>query len=93
MPAYYIAEVHWKDEAARGQYVAAVGQTVEAYGGRLHAGPAESVEGDWQPGRLAIVEFDSAERARAWYDSAEYAELKALRLRASDSKTVLVTFG
>jgi uncharacterized protein (DUF1330 family) len=51
------------------------------------------VEGDWQPGRLAIVEFDSAERARAWYDSAEYAELKALRLRASDSKTVLVTFG
>jgi uncharacterized protein (DUF1330 family) len=93
VPAYVVAEVHWKDDAARAQYVAGVGPTVEAYGGRIRVGPAESLEGDWQPGRLAFVEFDTAERARAWYDSAEYGELKALRLRASDSRTVLVTLG
>ena len=90
MPAFFIAEVIWKDEAARRRYLAAVADTVRAYNGRLLVGPARSVEGEWNPKALAILEFETAARADEWYDSPEYAELKALRLRESDSKAVLV---
>jgi uncharacterized protein (DUF1330 family) len=91
VPAYFIAEVVWKDDAARQEYVAAFGPTLEPYGGRLVlAGPAETVEGDWHPARVVLLEFDSVERARAWYDSAEYARIKALRHHGADSKIVLV---
>ena len=27
------------------------------------------LEGDWQPERLVVIEFESAEAAEAWYDS------------------------
>ncbi|MCD6031594.1 MAG: hypothetical protein K0S78_3768 [Thermomicrobiales bacterium] len=40
----------------------------------------EVVEGDWGHHHgLTIVEFPTFEQARAWYDSAAYAPLKALR--------------
>jgi uncharacterized protein (DUF1330 family) len=91
MPAFYVAQVEWTDNAAREQYVAKVADTVKAFGGKLYAGSAEKLEGDWQPARLAIVEFDSMQRLRDWYDSAEYADLKKLRLDHSDSKAVVFT--
>jgi uncharacterized protein (DUF1330 family) len=37
-----------------------------------------------------ILEFPSAERARAWWSSPEYAEAKALRLATARSKMILV---
>lgn len=91
MPAFYVADVTWTDEAARQKYVAAVGETVTAFGGKLFAGSAENLEGDWRPQRLAVLEFESAEQFRKWYDSPEYADLKALRLGGSDSKAVLIS--
>jgi uncharacterized protein (DUF1330 family) len=64
MPACIVAEVVWKDSAAREKYLAEVGPTIEQYDGRTVAGPVEALEGDWRPARLAIVEFESAARAR-----------------------------
>jgi uncharacterized protein (DUF1330 family) len=93
MPAYLVAEVNWTDPAARDRYRASVEETVNAYGGRLFVGPAEAVEGDWHPARLVVIEFESAARAREWYDSSEYRELKQLRIGGSDSRLVLVTSG
>ncbi|MBV9172042.1 MAG: DUF1330 domain-containing protein [Chloroflexi bacterium] len=91
MSAYLIAEVVWKDDAARQQYLAGFGRTLEPYGGRVaFAGPAENIEGDWHPALLALVEFGSLEQARAWYRSAEYATVKEFRHRGADSKIVLV---
>ena len=37
-----------------------------------------------------IVEIDVQDAARAFYDSPEYAPLKALRLRAAKSRLLLV---
>ena len=43
----------------------------------------EVLEGLWQPKRLVVLEFESMERAKAWYDSPEYADLKKIRQSAS----------
>jgi uncharacterized protein (DUF1330 family) len=92
MSAYYIADVDWRDDAARQQYVDSFGATLRPYGGRiLVAGPAEHVEGDWHPARIVVLEFEDVEHARAWHNSAEYDNVKAFRHQGADSRMVLVT--
>ena len=63
--------------ANRGRYL--------ARGGVVNVG-----EGNWQPGRIVIVEFDDLAAAKAFYDSPDYAPLKALRQRASTGNVVFV---
>jgi uncharacterized protein (DUF1330 family) len=39
---------------------------------------------------MVVLEFPSREQARTFYDSPEYAPLKAMRLRAATSRLLLV---
>ena len=50
----------------------------------------EVLEGEWQPKRLVIVEFPSAEKAKQWWESTEYAGPKAIRQSCSHGEIVLV---
>ncbi len=93
MSAYCIFDItQIVDEEKIGEYRQHVGATVEQYGGRyvVRGGACEVVEGDWQPVRLAILEFPSLDQARRWYNSEEYRDLKALRLAATHSNGVIV---
>ena len=91
MPGYLIAEIEVTDPEQYEEYKARVGATLEPYGARYLArgGETEVLEGDWKPRRLVILEFDSAERARQWWTSPEYAPVKAIRERSSHSRLVL----
>ena len=66
--------------------------TVAAYGGKylVRGGVADVVEGDWNPNRLVVLEFESVERAREWYNSPEYTPAKAVRLKASTCDLLFV---
>ena len=92
MPAYVIADVEVTDPAGFEDYRKQVPATVAKYGGRflVRGGSLEAVEGDWRPKRLVVLEFPSLQQARRWYDSPEYKDPKALRLRTSKSKILLV---
>jgi uncharacterized protein (DUF1330 family) len=48
------------------------------------------LEGGWDPQRLVVLEFESMERLREWYDSPEYAPLKRLRGEAAITEFVVV---
>lgn len=65
---------------------------VEKYGGRYIArgGKLDSLEGDWGSQRIAILEFESLEQARAWYDSPEYAAARQLRGGAAAMRMLAV---
>lgn len=91
MAAYVIAEITVTDPAAFERYRQAVPATIAAYGGRYLArgGRAEAVEGE-APGRMVIVEFDSASQARRWFDSAEYREVRPLRENAAVFRMLIV---
>ena len=54
---------------------------IAAYGGKYVArgGKAEKLEGNWEPGRVIILEFESVEKAKQFIDSPEYREARALR--------------
>ena len=92
MAAYVIADVTVTDPATMEEYRKLVPATLAAYGGRfvVRGGAHRTVEGDWKPSRLVVLEFPSMEHARRWYDSEEYRVPKAMRLRAGRTNLVLV---
>jgi uncharacterized protein (DUF1330 family) len=47
------------------------------------------LEGSWHGSRTVVVEFDSVEQARAWYESPSYQAALPLRLAAADCTAVL----
>lgn len=49
------------------------------------------LEGEWHGDRTVVVEFESVEAARAWYESAAYQEAKPLRAAAADCNVVIVS--
>jgi uncharacterized protein (DUF1330 family) len=92
MTAYVIADIDIHDQDAYREYSALVPDTLRPYGGRflVRGGAFETLEGDWRPRRVVVLEFPSAEQARRWYGSQEYAAPLAMRHRASTGKLVLV---
>jgi uncharacterized protein (DUF1330 family) len=92
MPAYVIVDVTVTDLKEMEEYRKQVPATLAKYGGRfiVRGGAHQTVEGDWKPNRLVVLEFPSMEQARRWYDSEEYREPKAIRLRAGHANLVFV---
>jgi len=92
MAAYFIVEIETVDAQQMAEYRALVPPVVEAFGGRflVRGGACETLEGDWAPPRLVVLEFPNLETARAFYDSELYEPLKRMRLRAGRSRLVLV---
>jgi uncharacterized protein (DUF1330 family) len=80
------------DPTTMEEYRKQVPATVARYGGRflVRGGAHETIEGDWKPNRLVILEFPSMEQARRWYDSEEYREPKALRIKSGRTNLVMV---
>jgi uncharacterized protein (DUF1330 family) len=92
MAAYFIAELDITDAAGFEEYRQLVPATIEQYGGRylVRGGQVETLEGEWQPKRVVVLEFPTVEQAKRWYDSEEYRVPKALRFRTTRSKLILV---
>lgn len=92
MPGYMIGNITITDPDAFAEYGRQVPATVAAFGGKyvVRGGTPEAVEGDYQPVRIVVLEFDSVARAKEWYYSAEYAPLKEMRLKASTGDVYFV---
>ena len=92
MPAYVIVDVSIHDHEAYEEYKKLTPASIAAFDGRfmVRGGAAETLEGDWQAGRIVVVEFPSVERAREWWSSENYAPAKAIRQGASTTKMILV---
>ncbi len=92
MAGYVIADVEVTDAALFDEYRKLVPATIEAYGGRylVRGGEAQLVEGDRPPNRTVVLQFDSLESAREWYNSEEYAGPKEMRMRSTNSSMIIV---
>ena len=80
------------DAVAFDEYKQRVPATVERFGGRYRilGGAVQPVEGLFSLTAPVMIEFSSADAARAWYESDEYRVLRQLRLRAVRTTAVLV---
>ena len=68
MPAYIIVDMLISDMEQYKQYMAAAPAAVAAAGGEylVRGGRFETLEGQWQPSRIAMLRFPSHETAKAF---------------------------
>ena len=91
--AYLVGDIEVTDSEQYSTYASGVPETVAAFGGKylVRGVSGEVLEGSWDPKRLVVLEFESMEQAKAWYDSPEYADLKKLRQSASIGKLIFAS--
>ena len=92
MPAYVIVEIEVTDPVGYEEYKKQAAATVKQYGGKyiVRGGVCETLEGDWKPKRLVVLQFDNMERAKAWLNSPEYVEPRKQRHRTASTRMILV---
>ena len=92
MPAYIIVEIEITDSVGYEEYKRQAAATVEQYGGKyiVRGGVCETLEGDWKPKRIVVLQFDNMERANAWLNSPEYVEPRKQRHRTASTRMILV---
>lgn len=93
MSAYVIVDItQIHDEPAYAAYRSQLSPGIRAAGGEylVRGGATDVLEGDWHPGRVVVVHFDSIEAARRWWASGDYAPLKRLRQASAATNMILV---
>jgi uncharacterized protein (DUF1330 family) len=91
-PAYLVAEEAIHDmETFKTEYGPKVPATLQPYGARpiVRGGKVAALEGDAPP-RVAIIAFESMDKALAWYNSPAYQQLIPIRQKASKSTLFIV---
>ncbi|MBT1702235.1 DUF1330 domain-containing protein [Chryseosolibacter indicus] len=91
MKAYVIVDVKINNPALYDDYKKLTPGSLKPFEGKfiVRGGETETLEGDWEPGRIVILEFPSLEKAKAWWSSEEYAPAKALRQSASVTRMIV----
>jgi uncharacterized protein (DUF1330 family) len=92
MSAYIVVEVDVKDPERYADYRKMVPASLDLYGGKFLArgGAVETLEGGWEPSRIVVIEFDSVEQAKRWWDSDEYREARNLRQATAETRMIVV---
>lgn len=92
MTAYALARLERKPlHADVLRYMELLQGTLNPFGGRflVHGNPIDVREGEWDRD-LVIIEFPDLDRARSWYDSPAYQDIKSLRTDHLNADLILV---
>jgi uncharacterized protein (DUF1330 family) len=91
MIAYLILDIEIHDLNVFQTYAAEIPAFVKKHSGRyvVLGGEAETVEGDWKPQRLVVIEFPSKENAQAFLKDPDAQPVFAIRHRSATSKLIL----
>ena len=91
MSTYVIVELEVTDPEEYAAYGKLAEASVTGHGGRflVRGGQTEVIEGEWSP-RMVVLEFDSLDAVRSWYDSDDYQACLPMRLRASTGRMIAV---
>ena len=81
---YVVITEDVKDPAGMGEYAklaskAMAGATILAFDTK-----AEQIEGEWHGTQTVLLEFESVDAAREWYNSDAYQEAAKIRQKAAD---------
>lgn len=92
MKAYIIVDVNITHPARYEDYKKLTPGSLVPFEGKfiVRGGTAGTLEGDWQPGRIVVLEFPSIEKAKAWWSSDTYAPAKAIRQSAAKTRMIVV---
>jgi uncharacterized protein (DUF1330 family) len=91
MAAYVIVDIEVTDPAGYEEYRKLAAPAVAAFEGRflVRGGATSTLEGNWHPHRIVLLEFPSADRARAWWSSDAYRDARAIRQRTAVTDMII----
>ncbi len=92
MSAYVLVEVSIQDQQEYEAYKKLTPAAIAAYNGKfiVRGGKSTTLEGDWNPERIVILEFPNVERANEWWHSDLYGIAKSIRQKAAKTKMIIV---
>ncbi|TSA16504.1 MAG: DUF1330 domain-containing protein [Betaproteobacteria bacterium] len=92
MAAYLVVDIDVTNPAQFEEYKKLAPAAIAKFGGRylIRGGAYETLEGDWKPQRITVVEFESMEKGKAFYNSPEYQAAIKTRKGAANMKMLLV---
>ncbi|HTQ66011.1 MAG TPA: DUF1330 domain-containing protein [Puia sp.] len=92
MAAYIIVDVSINDPKEYEEYKKLTPASIKAYDGKfiIRGGKSETLEGEWNPERIVVLEFPSVARAREWWESDLYLPAKKIRQRVAKTKMILI---
>lgn len=92
MAAYVIVDIDILDPHGYEEYKKLTPATLALYKGKfvVRGGVTETLEGDWDPGRIVVLEFPTAADAKIWWASAEYAPAKLIRHSTAITRMIVV---
>ncbi|WP_348261656.1 DUF1330 domain-containing protein [Telmatobacter sp. DSM 110680] len=89
---YVIAEADVTDPKALQNYGEKIAETLAPFNHRyiVSTSKIQALEGDPPKSRVVVIEFDSVQKAREWYDSPVYAAIRPIRQMAAKSRIFIV---
>jgi uncharacterized protein (DUF1330 family) len=91
LKAYLVLDLSVNDVAGFKTYIAEIPAFIAKHSGRYIVRGVEptTIEGDWAPERLVIIEFPEREKAQAFLDDPDIQDLFELRHATTTSKLLL----
>lgn len=91
-PGYVIAEVEVTDPTTMQKYGEEVPATLAPFNHHylVRGHKIQALEGEPPKGGIVVIAFDSAEKAREWYDSPAYQAIKPIRQSSAKSRIFIV---
>ena len=92
MKGYIIVDVKITNPTLYEDYRKLTPGSLQPFDGQfiVRGGATETLEGDWQPGRIVVLECPSLTKAKAWWSSDGYAPAKAIRQAATITRMIMV---
>jgi uncharacterized protein (DUF1330 family) len=92
MPAYVIVEIAIHSPQEYEEYKKLSLPSLQPFQGKfiVRGGKIITLESDWNPERIVILEFPDKDRALEWYKSDIYCKAKDIRLRTASTKMIIV---
>jgi uncharacterized protein (DUF1330 family) len=91
MKAYLVLDLTVNDFAGFRKYIAEIPAHIARHGGRyiVQGVQPKTIEGDWHPARMVILEFPDREKAEAFLGDPDIQDLFRIRHSTTTSKLVL----
>ncbi|SFF45784.1 Uncharacterized conserved protein, DUF1330 family [Paenibacillus algorifonticola] len=92
MSAYLVIDIDISNPVNFKEYENKIFDVIAHFGGRpiVHDNNVTTMEGDWQPKRLVILEFPNKQSIEAFFNSEMYEPLKKIRRANSTGKAIVV---
>jgi uncharacterized protein (DUF1330 family) len=92
MKAYLVLDLSVNDFGGFRKYIAEIPAFIARHSGKyiVQGVSPTTIEGDWKPERMVIIEFPQREKAQAFLSDPEIRDLFEVRHNTTTSKLVLV---